>query len=129
MGFTKNRAKLELIIRRLLEPRVTYTVCTAPGPLVTDEVCTGPAVAGVVVETASCFAGEIFGVQYARYRLVAIFASAVFFPHLELTQLLKYVTATDCLSVRQKHQFGDPEFIGMSQLRVSPILSYQPPAP
>jgi hypothetical protein len=89
MGFTKNRAKLELIIRRLLELRVTYIVYIAPGLLVTDEVCIGPTVAGVVVKIASCFAGEIFGIQYARYRLVTIFVSAVFFPYFELIQLLK----------------------------------------
>jgi hypothetical protein len=102
---------------------VTYTVCTAPGPLVTDAVCTAPVAATVVVETASSFAGEIFGVQYARYRLVAIFVSSVFFPHFELTQVLKYETATDCLSARQKHQFGDPEFGGASQPRAPPTLS------
>lgn len=70
MGFTKNRAKLKLIVRRFLEPLVTYTVCTAPGPLVTGTgtVCAGPVAAAVgvgVVEMASGF-GATFGVQYAR---------------------------------------------------------------
>jgi len=98
IGFTKNGAKLKLIVRRLLEPMVTYTVCTATGPVVRYTVCAAPVAAAVgrVIEMDVCFAGAIFGVQYARYKLVARFVSIVFFAHLELTQVLKYETATDC---------------------------------
>lgn len=99
-GFTKNRAKLKLAVRRLLEPMVTYTVCTATGgPVVTGTVWTAPVAAavGTVDEMGVCFvAGAIFGVQYAKYKLVAKSVSCVFFEHLELTQVLKNETATDC---------------------------------
>lgn len=100
-GFTKNRAKLKLTVKRLPEPMVTYTVCTATGSEVADTVWTAlvaaAVVVGWVVEMVGVgFAGAIFGVQYAKYKLVAISVSCVFFEHLELTQVLKNETATDC---------------------------------